>query len=358
MDGVSRVISTQHPDSPLRMAALVDRVPEQKLHRMVAGNSSDRFEPINEFLKGLTHLRAGRNRRAIEHLNLASKYSPDNAAILNNLGVALHGLGRYGEARTVFGRALESGPREAVIHYNLSQTLNALLYYDLAQQELSKASMLNFELTRSLVTSENPGRLVPMNLQKRVLWKLAMDSRNHLLDVSYHPVEAGIGGSILLVLAAAACLFLARHSRFPARCDICGNHVRSQIVKRKRKEILCDKCTVIKQGAASDNKLLEEKLEARLKRMETGKLTLRIALGLLMPGITFHIGGQRLNGILACFIVVGWIALLMSGGTFVKPIPHFNVDHLTGWLTPGFLIVYGVYAWRSTVLAIRSVREE
>jgi Tfp pilus assembly protein PilF len=149
LDAATRIISTQQPESPVRLAAMVGLLDEQRLvAQMERTKASPQFDPISEFMRGLIALKTGDLGTAIERFNLASKFAPHNPAILNNLGIAFHELGRYDEAVANFRQALRFGPREALIHYNYAQTLNALIQYDLSQEELAKASTLDFELIR------------------------------------------------------------------------------------------------------------------------------------------------------------------------------------------------------------------
>jgi tetratricopeptide (TPR) repeat protein len=358
-DCASRVISTQHPSSPLKMAALAGHVPESRLETVESKTkSTSRYDPIDEFMQGLFYLRSGDYLLAIEHLNVASKFAPDNAAILNNLGVALHNLGKFREAKAVFEEALKCGPREAPIHYNYSQTLNALLYYDLAQEELSKASTLDFELTRSLVTARDTSPLIPMNLQTRVLWQLAMHSDNRMLKIGYHPLETGPFGLILLIILAGLMITFNKRSKVPARCDICCGLVQAQVTKRKRKEVLCRGCSAVKRASANDNDRIERRLEEHLRRLDKRRCVLRVITGLVLPGGSYHIAGQRLKGFLISVAITCLFILAATEGWPIKVVPQLRGNPPAGWPVPTFIVVYLIYAWRSTVLAISNAGED
>jgi tetratricopeptide (TPR) repeat protein len=355
----ARLLSTQHPDSPLRLVALADRMDDDRLSRsLVAASGRSGFDPIKEFMKGLVYLREGNNLLAIEGFTLASKFAQNNASILNNLGVAHHNLGRYEEAKIKFEEALRLGPREATIHYNYSQTLNALLQYDLAQEELGKASTLDFELTRRLVTDKKSLTLVPMNLQTRVLWQLAADPENQMLRLSYHPTESGVVGTLILILVSSLALVLMRKAKVPARCDICGALVQKQVVKRKRKELLCDDCDAIKARNADNNNQLEEDLENKLRRRGILGIIRMSVLGLLVPGSCYMLTGRRSRGFAISVAMYCLLILAASGGILIRPVPHFGVNPTSGWALPVFIVAYCLYVWRSTVLTIRSVNEQ
>jgi tetratricopeptide (TPR) repeat protein len=355
----ARIVSTQHPDSPLRLAALADRIDDDRFAKSITEKSgSSNFDPITEFMRGLVHLREGDNAQAIERFTLASKFTHENASILNNLGVAYHGLGRYRDATSKFKEALRAGPREAVIHYNYSQTLNALLQYDLAQEELSTASTLDFDLTRRLVTSKDTPALIPMNLQTRVLWQLAMDPENQVIIGIYHPLETGAFGALALLVISCAALLLMRNAKVPARCEVCGVLLQQHVTKRKRRDLVCPVCEGIKVANADNHEQLETGLEERLKRMASFKIIKRVALGLLLPGTCHMLAGKRSKGFALSFMIFALVLLALSGGKLVRPVPHFGSGGGSLWAMVVLIVVYCTYAWRSIVLAINSVNEE
>ncbi len=355
----ARIVSTQHPDSPLRLAALADRIDDDRFAKNLTEKSgSSTFDPITEFMRGLVHLREGDNAQAIERFTLASKFAQKNASILNNLGVAYHGLGRYRDATSKFKEALRVGPREAVIHYNYSQTLNALLQYDLAQEELSTASTLDFGLTRRLVTSKDTPALVPMNLQTRVLWQLSMDPENQMIIGNYHPIETGLFGGLALLVISCAALLLMRNAKVPARCEVCGVLLQQQVTKRKRRDLVCQDCEGIQVANADNQEQLETGLEARLKRMAGFEIIKRATLGLLLPGTCHMIAGKRSKGFALSFVIFALVLLALSGGKLVRPVPYFGSGGGSLWAMVLLVVVYCTYAWRTVVLAINSVNTE
>jgi Tfp pilus assembly protein PilF len=353
------VVSTQHPDSPTKIAAAAGSPGGEDLTHLaetngpLASNSA-----VGEFMRGLIHLRQREYEQAIRSFNGASRHAGNNAAVMNNIAVALHGLGRYREAEAKFQEALRSAPDEALIHYNYSQTLNALMIYDLAQEELSKASSLDFDLTRSLVTSPDKPSLVPMHLDTRILWTLAMHPDNKMLALRYHPIEVGWVGLLVLAALTASAFMLVRRARLPARCDVCRSVINTQVGKRKRRELLCAECRAIKQANADSNERLERSLENRVARLATRRGIVGIAIGLLVPGSTYHLLGYRTRGILISIIVFSSFILMASGGGLIKPIPRFDLGHSAVWATLVFLVIYALYAWRAIRLVLKRMEKE
>jgi Flp pilus assembly protein TadD len=358
LDATTLVLSTQHPDSPLRLASLVDRVRGRKLETILTRESAA-TEPdaVNNFMEGFRFVTAGKYMRAVERLQLALESDPDNAAILNNLGVAFHELGWYDTARQKFERAVVLSPRAAVIHYNYSQTLNELLHYEKAQEELAKASLLDFDLTRTLMTEHSGGRLVPMNLEARVQWQLALNGERRVIGTDYHPVESGLTGTLMMIILAAVAFVGMRRADCPARCDVCGCAVQSRVTKRRRKDVLCSDCQRIKARTANDDNRLEREIKDRLGRIKLIKTVVLVGVGLLVPGATFHLAGKRSKGFMVSFGLLSLMILALTGGALIKPVPQFNLDALTGWAVPAFVLAYAIYAWRSTVIAIRTMKE-
>ena len=358
-DLTARVVSTQHSGSPTKIVALAGDTTEERLARVAKTNKVlAENDPIGEFMRGLLYLRTGEDALAIEHFNLASKFTRNNAAILNNIGIAFHNLGSYREAQKAFQEALRYGPREALIHYNYSQTLNSLLYYDVAQEEIAKASSLDFDLTRSLVTAKDRPTMIPMTLATEVLWELAMQPENKMLKSPYHPTESGWPGLLVLALLAASAFMLMRGAKLPARCDICESVIGSQIVKRKRRDVLCPECRAIKQANADDNDALEKELEQRVTRLETRKGILTLVLGFLAPGSTYHLLGSKIKGFLLSVVIFTLLIVMVTGGGPMKPVPQLDLGRSFGWGIIVFVAVYALYAWRSVLLVVRSSREE
>jgi tetratricopeptide (TPR) repeat protein len=358
IEWTSRIISTHHPSSPFRMAAIADKTVDERFERTLRVSSAQRkYDPLNAFMRGLYYLRIQDHSNAIEFFNMADKLEPHNAAILNNKGVAYHGLGRYTESRVSFEEALKYAPGEAIIHYNYAQTLNQLLHFDVAEEELEIASTLDFNLIRSLISGGTPPTPIAVNLQPGSLWRLASTASERNFKTAYHPVESGTPGIIILIALASGLLGVSYRFRIPARCDICGTHVPESIARRKRKEIACRRCARIMQDNVGDSDELEARLEVHLSRIHWRNTTMKLVLGLLAPGTSYHLCGKRFKGALTGVLVYGLLILALTGGSIVNRLPQFRTGGSLSMIIL-FIGVYALYAWRSTALVLRHARQE
>jgi Flp pilus assembly protein TadD len=358
LEWTSRIISTHHPSSPFRMAAIADKALDERFERTLHATSDHRkYDPLNAFMRGLYHLRIRDYENAVEFFNMADRLEPHNAAILNNKGVAYHGLERYSEAGASFQEAIKYAPSEAIIHYNYAQSLNQLLHFDVAEEELEIASTLDFNLVRSLLSATAPPTPIAVNLHPGVLWKLASTASEKDFKIDYHPVESGMVGTVVLI-ALAGCLLAASYKfKIPARCDICGVYVPESITRRKRKEIACRNCAQIMQDSVGDSDELEAKLDVRVSRIYWKRAALRLVLGITVPGSSYHLCGQRMKGTIIAILLYGMFMVAFTGGSIINRLPRFTIGRGVTIIVI-FICLYTIYAWRSTMLVIRHARQE
>ena len=183
-----------------------------------------------------------------------------------------------------------------------------------------------------------------------------MDHENKTARISYNLLESGAPGIAVLIVLAASLLALMRRAKVPARCDVCGTTVQTQISRRRRKEFLCPACQRIKETGITNDRV-EKDLEQRIRNRDTREAMKRIVLGLLVPGSAYYLSGKRSKGLALAFLVFTLFIVALSRGVIIKPIPHLGANPSVGWALPLFIVVYALYCWRSTVVAIRSVQE-
>ncbi|PIW28158.1 MAG: hypothetical protein COW30_08500 [Rhodospirillales bacterium CG15_BIG_FIL_POST_REV_8_21_14_020_66_15] len=88
---------------------------------MSAASAFDRH-----FQAAVKLLRSGRAAEALEMLNLARRYRPHMPEIYVNSGFALLRLGRPGDARLAFEKAVEIRPGQVNAYYGLAESLERL----------------------------------------------------------------------------------------------------------------------------------------------------------------------------------------------------------------------------------------
>jgi len=87
---------------------------------------------------------------------MAASLDPGDPGILKNRGVALHGLGRYGEALEAFGAAVRLDDRDAMGHFGRYHPLAALERRGEAQEALKAAVALNPGLAPAPPAAQKP----------------------------------------------------------------------------------------------------------------------------------------------------------------------------------------------------------
>ena len=349
----SRLVAIHHPSSTLRLAALADKTTNQAFGNAL--NTKTRalpYDPLNALIRGLYHLRKGENYNAIQYFQLARKFDPHNAAVYNNLAIAYCNLGDYYRAVHLARQALQYAPREAVVHYNYALILNQLFRYDLAEEELSKAYSLDFNLTRALMVQEPKPTPQPMNLQARSLWRLFTSEKYPPFTIDYHPTEAGPLGIVALAIGTIVLLGFSHRLLIPATCDICGAFLPYAAKLRRKKDAVCSECASIRKEVGEDIDAFEEKIDKKLERMRVRRFVRKLILSILVPGLSYHLCGQRLKGVWVSLILFSLIIVAVNGW-IIKTVPALPVP--AGSTSKVILIIaYVIYVWRSILLVIRT----
>ncbi|MGA9463422.1 MAG: tetratricopeptide repeat protein [Terracidiphilus sp.] len=129
----------------------------------------------------------GQEEAAIEAWIKLKIDNPDNARIMNNLGVALTRIGKYGEAIPQFQRALELNPEYNLVHVNMGRALAGAGKTDAAVAEYEKAMEFypdSADLRSSLGSAlEQQGRIEDAIAQFKAAIQIdpkLPDAHNHL----------------------------------------------------------------------------------------------------------------------------------------------------------------------------------
>jgi Flp pilus assembly protein TadD len=119
------------------------------------------LDPISQTSYGVALLRSGRNQEAIAVLQKTAAMSPANSQTLNALGVAYFDGKRFADAILAFKEAVELGPDQHAIRFNLALAYlsggnkeGALSQYRLLKQDDPKlAEQLYLIIFRDKVVS-------------------------------------------------------------------------------------------------------------------------------------------------------------------------------------------------------------
>jgi len=167
-------------------------LPDEKLMELVKCYHEERVNSLQELMKisakleekpdvdsnhklGLVFLNNGMGRETIAEFKRALMLSPDNAPILNHLGLALLLEEKFGEALKVFKRAVEIKPGYPDLHNNYGLALLKTEQFDQALSEFEKAIEINqqyaeahFNIGLCLVSQAVSNSSVPEAVQERI----------------------------------------------------------------------------------------------------------------------------------------------------------------------------------------------
>jgi Flp pilus assembly protein TadD len=90
----------------------------------------------------MLQVRAGRLLEALADYRLAPTCRPQNAGLMNRIGLCLHGLGHFHDAAFMFDRALVAAPEQAETYYNRGRSHWAAGNALLCRQDFERARRL------------------------------------------------------------------------------------------------------------------------------------------------------------------------------------------------------------------------
>src|SRR5258706_3012146 len=197
--------------------------------------------PDNPFLRfavGWMAQRGGNLTKAESNYRATLELWPDDDRVLNNLGNTLAGQGRNEEAIAAFHRALAVNPRNTAAHFNLSQIYSMRFDFQTANEELARASKLDFDFVKDLQTERAETKwagLADQWINPRLFW-------HALQQVPFRTTSAGAlpplwrtriecsgwtySGTALLVALGSLLLGWWFHRVIPVRsCGNCGRAI-------------------------------------------------------------------------------------------------------------------------------------
>lgn len=105
-----------------------------------ATNPNEKKQAYNHFKIGVTKVNEGQYGAGLEQLLAANRLNPDDALILNHLGLAYFFLKEYEHAIVNFKKALDIKPAYSEVHNNLGRAYLEIMDFRLARKHLSIAA--------------------------------------------------------------------------------------------------------------------------------------------------------------------------------------------------------------------------
>lgn len=272
---------------------------------------------------GMIQKRGNRLRQAGSHYEKALEYGADPAAVKNNLGVLAFLRKDYDRAMELLLESVDHDPERAASHFNLSQTYGKKLYFEKADQELTKANRLDIERVRATMRySEGDDRrtLLDEPLSAMAFWKAAWSSDRSMPAVPGWMVRWFPGSLWLSTPVALLCFFLTLtvgrrlfRSLPSFDCTNCGRPVCRRCLRRIRRSAYCSPCgdALLRIQSSSYSKLV---LSSRIRRKRRlASFFLRITTWLLPGFHALRMGRSTTGSLLALAASGAGLALVRHG---------------------------------------------
>jgi hypothetical protein len=323
----------------------------QRISALAAENPN---QPFLQFGLGWIARQGGDLETAAQAYRRTLELWPNNDQALNNLGNVLAIQGHEAEAMEHYQKAIESNPANAAAHFNLSQAYTRRFDYHAANEALSRASALNFEMMRayqSQTRSGGPLPLVDQWIAPKIFWKALLDRTDATSAGSAIPpawrgrVEtsgSGFSWALVIALALGLALGVLQGRALPLRrCGNCDRVLCRRCTERRREVALCHSCAKVQSGTPQAEFARVILLEHRKKERRTGWIA-RTALAALIPGF----GPLAYHRTLSAFVLVLSAVALVFGGPEATPYSFEpRLSGLEGGTAPGLAILPWVAIW-------------
>ena len=287
---------------------------------------------------------------------------PDDDRVLNNLGNALAGQGLIDEAVSAYHRAIAVNPRNPAAHFNLSQIYTMRYDFHTANEELARASALDFELVKTLQTERAETKwagLADQWISPRSFWRalkqvpLVTTSSGALPPLWRTRIEcSGWAYSILALGVAIGSLVLGLwfHRGVPVRsCGNCGRAICRRCAERRREMALCAECAAIWSRAESSEFGRVLLFQHSRRAQERAAMANRI-MGLFVPGFGYLAHRKLVRPIVLMAATAAMVSLTIGIATPFAFEPRFAVPGhdvplvalVLGWLC-FYLLTIPVY---------------
>ncbi|MGH7741758.1 MAG: tetratricopeptide repeat protein, partial [Candidatus Eiseniibacteriota bacterium] len=282
---------------------------------------------------------------------------PRDDRVLNNLGNTLAMEGRPDEALAMYEHAYTADSHNAAAYFNASQIFTQRFEYKAANDALSRASALNFDLVKAYQAQATEDGLLPLVdqwLAPRTFWRAMPAVHASGFGAAVLPPGwrskwecSGWVFSVLVVLLSVAAVVFGRrlHGDMPLRtCSNCGCVVCRRCAERRREIALCATCAAVETQAESAEfarVLLMQRRRGVARRWEV----VRTAIAALIPGF----GMLALDHLFLPLIVLITTAGLCAPWLGLRPPFSFEPRLLEGardtamWIAIAlWLVVYGL----------------
>lgn len=313
--------------------------------------------PFLRFATAWMAQRAGDPAAAEAQYRRALELWPNDDRALNNLGNTLVEQGRNDEAIATYHKAIATNPRNPAAHFNIAQVYTMRFDFRTANEELARASALDFELVKNLQVERAEAKwavLADQWIAPGACWRAMKHAPFSTTAAGAMPplwrtrVEcSGWVFSILAFALAVVSLLLGWwfHRAIPVRgCGNCGRAICRRCAERHREMALCADCAVIWSRAESPEFGRVLLFQHRRRQLARIGVAYRI-VGVFVPGFGYLPHRKLLRPVLLMSAAAALASISFGIGAPFAYEPRFAVPgHDVPWISLGiaWLCLYAI----------------
>jgi tetratricopeptide (TPR) repeat protein len=293
--------------------------------------------PFLSFAAGWMAQRAGDAAAAETQYRRTLELWPADDRALNNLGNTLVAQGRNDEAIAAYHKAIATNPRNAAAHFNIAQVYTMRFDFQTANQELARASAIDFELVKNLQADRAEAKWVILSDQwirpgafwqalKQVPWSTT--AAGALPPLWRTRLEcSGPTFSVLALGLAVGSLLLGWwfHRTIPVRnCGNCGRAICRRCAERRRELALCAECAAIWSRAESPEFGRVLLFQHRRRQQARASFAFRI-VAVFVPGFGYLPHRKLLRPVVLMSATAALASVTLGIGTPFSFEPRFGV---------------------------------
>jgi tetratricopeptide (TPR) repeat protein len=355
---LSRLAAPFNPESIPYLLSAATETPGQPGLREALGRiaTSEPTNPEPHLALGLIAEHHGDMPAAEAEYLRALELGGSQSRVRNNLGNVYQQTGRIEQSVTEYQKAIAEEPDLAAPHFNLSQAYARRLQFDLVDQEMRKASDLDFEGVRAAMSGRNSGtrKLLSLGAAPAELWEATFASRAGVQVGLPRSLAWLYDGSMTLLPMFTIALFVAGlfiggrlHHFLPTyNCANCGNVVCRKCLRRIRRRAYCVSCgeTILSLKTSEFTRML---LDRRLRDETLFARAMHFFFILIIPGWEAIRRGRPTVGLILVTLFSAVTVPVILRGMPVKAVPAL-VDvpggNLWLYLLTGLVVLYGLSA--------------